>query len=313
MIKVSVVIPTHNSGVYINSAIQSVLSQVGDFEIIVVDDASTDNTEEIVKSFRGAPIQYYRLESRHGGPSKPRNIGVRSASGEYIAFLDSDDLMLPQRLALSSRYLDETPEIGLVFSDGLKFDDVTGVDLGSFLYNYSIFWNLPKISMGDGRQVISAIDAFSALFYTNYIMPSGVTVRKNIIINSGYFDESLTNGDDRDMWFRISRSNSIGYLTDPLFRYRVRSGSISMRGPILAENRIKVFRKQLKFRLDSNLEHQALRMISLNLAGVGYFYRSKGEMEKACLLFRQAITECFSWFALRGYILSLLHIKPRRQ
>lgn len=95
---VSVVIPTYNRAHLVGRAIQSVLNQTyQDFEIIVVDDGSTDNTEEVVKSFNDPRIRYIRHDQNRGG-SAARNTGIKMARGEYIAFQDSDDEWLPEKL-----------------------------------------------------------------------------------------------------------------------------------------------------------------------------------------------------------------------
>jgi glycosyltransferase involved in cell wall biosynthesis len=97
-IAVSVVIPTYNRASLLGRAIKSVLEQTyQDFEIIVVDDASTDNTEEVVRNLRDRRIRYLRHEKNRGG-SAARNTGIRAAWGQYIAFQDSDDEWLPEKL-----------------------------------------------------------------------------------------------------------------------------------------------------------------------------------------------------------------------
>src|SRR6059058_153404 len=112
---VSVVIPTFNSADYLAQAIQSVLAQTyQDFEIIVVDDASTDTTEEAVRPY-AKRICYVRQEP--GGPSMARNRGILQARGELIAFLDADDLWRPTKLARQVEYLKCHPEACLVYTD----------------------------------------------------------------------------------------------------------------------------------------------------------------------------------------------------
>src|SRR5436309_855641 len=112
---VSVVIPTFNSADYLVQAIQSVLAQTyQDFEILVVDDASTDHTEEAIQPFADRVI-YLRQE--RGGPSVARNRGILQAKGELIAFLDADDLWRPNKLARQVEYLNQHPEACLVYTD----------------------------------------------------------------------------------------------------------------------------------------------------------------------------------------------------
>jgi len=114
---VSVIIPTYNRADLVPLAIQSVLDQTcQDFEIIVVDDASKDNTEEIVKNFKDDRIHYIR-NSNNRGAAFSRNHGVEHAKGEYISFLDSDDYYLPNKLAIQKNVFKDHPDIGLVYSN----------------------------------------------------------------------------------------------------------------------------------------------------------------------------------------------------
>ena len=107
--KVSVIIPTYNRAHLVGRAIRSVLNQTyQDFEIIVVDDGSTDNTEEVVKSFNDPRIRYIRHEKNRGG-SAACNTGIRAARGEYIAFQDSDDEWLPEKLEKQMQVFENTP------------------------------------------------------------------------------------------------------------------------------------------------------------------------------------------------------------
>ena len=115
MQKVSIVIPTHNRAHLIRRAIGSVLNQIyQDFEIIIVDDASTDNTREVVESLNDQRIRYIRHENKRGAAAA-RNTGITSASGKYIAFQDSDDKWLPEKLGRQVEILESSPsEVGVV-------------------------------------------------------------------------------------------------------------------------------------------------------------------------------------------------------
>src|SRR5437868_2002167 len=100
---VSVVIPTYNSASFLSQSIESVLQQTYDnFEVIVIDDGSTDNTEAVLSDYKDA-IHY--IKKNNGGPSGARNLGIAEAKGEFIAFQDSDDLWLPEKLQLQMEYL----------------------------------------------------------------------------------------------------------------------------------------------------------------------------------------------------------------
>ena len=117
---VSVIMPTYNNARFIEEAIQSVINQTyPHWELIVIDDVSTDDTQAIVKRFEDNRIRYLSLDTRQGHPSKVRNIGLKMAKGNYIGFLDSDDVFYPQALDLLCQALDRHPE--WVLHRGMKW------------------------------------------------------------------------------------------------------------------------------------------------------------------------------------------------
>src|SRR5450755_820624 len=122
--RVSVIVPAYNAAVYLPHAIDSVLAQTFvDWEIVVVDDGSTDHTQSVVESYRPAladKLQYIH-QSNHGLPAA-RNTGIKAARGEFIALLDADDVWLPQRLERGVQVLDSDPEIGLVHARVARID-----------------------------------------------------------------------------------------------------------------------------------------------------------------------------------------------
>ncbi|MCS7351792.1 MAG: glycosyltransferase family A protein, partial [Anaerolineae bacterium] len=120
--KVSVIIPCYNQGMFLAEAIQSIIDQdYSDKEIIVVDDGSTDNTRDVVLRFKDK-IMYIRQDNK--GVARARNIGIQASSGDYIAFLDADDVALPGRLKLEAEILDQFPEVGLVASDAYLINEM---------------------------------------------------------------------------------------------------------------------------------------------------------------------------------------------
>lgn len=197
---VSVIIPTYNREHLIGRAIQSVLNQTyQDFEIIVVDDASTDNTQEVVKSFNDLRIRYIRHEKNRGG-SAARNTGIRAARGEYIAFLDSDDEWLPEKLAEQIRVFHQDPECGVVYTDILVvYPD--GCELQR---------RAPKIKGS----------MFHKLLEANVVgTTSSVLVRRDCFDKVGLFNEELASCQDWDMWIRLARLFVFRKVNIPLVKY----------------------------------------------------------------------------------------------
>ena len=118
---VSVIIPTYNNAAYLVESVESVLNQsYRNIELIVVDDGSTDNTQAVLAGF-GDRLRYVR--KANGGPSSARNLGIQMARGQLIAFQDADDLWLPEKLALQVAYFHLHPEVGVVFTGSLRFNE----------------------------------------------------------------------------------------------------------------------------------------------------------------------------------------------
>jgi len=308
MPKVSVIVSTFNSGSYVKETLLSILAQnYRDFEVVVVDDASTDNTAEVVTGLNSDKINYIRLPENHGGPSKARNVGINNARGEYIAIFDSDDLMLPGRIESVVAMMDELPEVGMVCTNAIKFNTK-----GDYAYNhintrdYGRFVSLKTRCVNDNFYIIDKKHAYECLFYENFVQTSSVTIRKKVFDAIGYFDESLTNADDLDMWFRIACCYDLGYLEEICVRYRIREGSITTRAAKLGDNRIKVIRKRLEMPLDKNTRHQAHTLISGFYAEMGYSLRCANQMQLARKNYMLSLKEKPNWTVFVQWLIALM-------
>ena len=212
---VSVIIPTYNRAHLIGRAIQSVLNQTyQDFEIIIIDDGSTDNTEDIVKEFqkKDKRIKYIRHEKNRGG-SAARNTGIKAAKGEYIAFLDSDDEWLPIKLGRQISEFTNKSKIALVYTGRIIIEE------------------------GDRREqskryVISCRfgSVYKQLLEGDFIGTcSSVMVRADIFKQVEGFDEKLPSRQDWDLWLRIAKDHSISCVPLYLIIYYIGFNQISAR------------------------------------------------------------------------------------
>lgn len=209
---VSVVIPVYNNGPYIAAAMRSVVDQTRPpTEIIVVDDGSTDNTVAALEPYRDR-IRYVYQQNR-GEPSA-RNRGILESTSTYIAFLDGDDLWLPNKLELQMEYLRERPKCTLVYSDMSTFDEQGIIDA-------SVKERL-RMTFPSGR-------IFQALFKRALFGSGTVVLRKDCVDKVGYFDEDLLVGSDYEMWLRIARHFDVGFVDQPLLMYR-HHATMSTRG-----------------------------------------------------------------------------------
>ncbi|MBI4317895.1 MAG: glycosyltransferase [Chloroflexi bacterium] len=202
---VSVIIPVYNCERFIAEAVDSVLAQsFRDFELIVVDDGSTDRTAEVVKSYGPRLTYIYQTNQER---SAARNAGIRRASGQYLAFLDADDIWLPQKLERQIEVFDRAPEIGLVHS-----------------WAYFIDGSSQRLTFGT-RNLAGSPEAgnraFESLLFGNFIASPTPVIRAQCVRELGPFDESLVHVEDWDMWLRISARYPIAFVPEPLAGYRI--------------------------------------------------------------------------------------------
>lgn len=204
MVTVSVIIPTYNRADLISDAIDSVLNQTySDYEIIVVDDASTDNTAEVVNRY-GDRV-HYEVHA-HSGASGTRNHGLRAAHGRYIAFLDSDDLFFSTKLEKQIALFEQHPELGMVYSS----------------YTSA---NLEKKPLDEHPAGVYK-NGYQELLTGCTIATPTVMVRRDVIDQIGMFDEELLIADDIDLWSRIFRYYPIEPIHESLALVRLHEGSM---------------------------------------------------------------------------------------
>lgn len=204
MTKVSVITPVYNQDKFIQDAVDSVLNQTyKDFEIIVINDGSTDKTEEILREY-GDKIRWKSQENQ--GHAVARNSGISVAKGEYFAFLDADDMCMPDRLELQVDYLDKHPAVGLVYTDYYQIDEE-----------------------GEITKLISWSGNGALLIQQNYVPGSSCMCRSECLDTVGVFDADTLGSCDWDMWIRISERYPMHRIPKPLFKYRIHSKNTSLR------------------------------------------------------------------------------------
>lgn len=221
--KVSIIIPVYNGEKYITHAIESVLAQTyKNFEIIIVNDGSTDSSFEKIKPYLTLPNIKY-IEQENKGVAAARNTGIKNSTGELIGFLDQDDLWLPYKLQVQVDYLINNPDVGLVHSsrEYIYENEVKGPPASS--------WPTNVAGM-----------CFKDLFIRNQISVLTVLLRKECLNRVGLFDESISFADDYELWLRISRSYHIGYIDRivSFYRYHEQNTSHNWVGMLRAELKV---------------------------------------------------------------------------
>ena len=201
MKKVSVVIPAYNAADLTVKTVESVLEQTyANIEVIVVDDGSTDNTGERLQPYAGR-IKYIYKEN--GGACSARNLGIRMAEGDYIGFLDCDDIYLPGKIERSVDYLERRPDFGFVHTP-VRFIDEEDVPLRVY-------------ALPEGRRTGRIA---KRLLSRNFICNSTILARRSCFGEAGFFDEKLFTHADWDMWLRLAERYKVGYINSPLTLYR---------------------------------------------------------------------------------------------
>lgn len=208
--KISVVIPCYNQAHYLGEAVRSVLCQTyQDFEIIVVDDGSTDETFQVAASF-GERVRCVRQENR--GLAGARNTGILNARGEFIGLLDADDMWLPSYLSTMLMTFDIYPTIGAAYC-GWQYIDSTGK-------------LLPRTNI----RVVLPEKAYQAMVFMDFLIPSGVFVRRECFDRIGLFDENFRTAqgcEDWDMWIRVLTKYSMVGAPQVLVKYRAHNCNMS--------------------------------------------------------------------------------------
>lgn len=208
---VSIVIPAFNPGNLILETINSVLNQTyQNFEIIIVDDGSTDNTKEIIKSYNDKRIKYF-FQDNCGIPAKVRNRGAALSSGEYIAFLDHDDIWMDNKLAKQIEIVSNDAEIAMVSTNGYYlFDNEKSSEIMISGFKSSYF-------------------SERNLFPGNSVFQSSVIINKKAFETLGGFNESteLKAIEDYDLWLRLFKKFKCYFISEPLAYYRIHGNATS--------------------------------------------------------------------------------------
>ncbi len=207
-VMISIIIPAYNSAKYLPETIDSILAQgMRDYEIIIIDDGSTDNTREVIDKFN-AKIKY--IYQKQKGAAAARNRGIRNSRGDYIAFLDADDIWLPQKIRLQMQYFNNNPEISIIYTDAQVFDE------------RGLIWHSANRHM---RMYSGKI--YYKLFLENFIHTSSVILKRACLERVGLFDESLGPCEDYEFWLRLARDYEFAFINKPLVKYRLSSNSFS--------------------------------------------------------------------------------------
>jgi glycosyltransferase involved in cell wall biosynthesis len=258
---VSVIIPTYNRAGMLKEAIDSVLAQdYSDFELIVVDDGSTDGTPQILNCHAG---KIKHICQRNQGVSAARNRGIAAASGGFIAFLDSDDLWLPGKLTIQTEFLRSTPDALICQTEEIWIRNGVRVNPRKRHRKYS--------GMIFERSLALCL-----------VSPSAVMVRRSLFDKFGLFDESLPACEDYDMWLRVSCRCPVYLINTPFIIKRGGHADQLSRQPALDKFRIRAIKKILDSQMLSADQYNAgVNMLKQKCALYAAGCRKRGRTEEA--------------------------------
>lgn len=264
--KVSVVISTYNQPGYLCEAIDSVLAQTyTDYEIIVVDDGSTEETREAVKKY-GDKIRYFYQGNQ--GATRAEDFGIRQARGEYIASLDHDDLWMPDLLEKQVELLERDPGLAFVCAAVYTMDARGGIT-GTY---------------ESGRYCECV---FASLLEDNFVQHSTVVLRKKYYFDAGGFDADFTVNHDHDLWLRLAKKHRFAYRPLLLAKYRLHDRNITKRLDTWLRDSLKIFQKA------EIMEGVALIMkrkcVARTYYKFGGFYGANHEFFKAGVCYLKAV------------------------
>ncbi|HEY5640729.1 MAG TPA: glycosyltransferase [Dehalococcoidia bacterium] len=248
--KVSVIIPTYNRAHLIRETLKSVLAQTfRDYEIVVVDDGSTDDTGSVVAKV--TPEARYIYQENTGIP-EVLNVCIREARGEYVQHLGSDDLLVDDTLARSAALLDAHPNVAMVHGAAWLIDQ-TGK-------RQSIM--RPEFATGD--YIRSGREEIRDLLLSNHVVAPTVMARRQVMMGAGLYDARFGLYEDWNLWTRIAKQHDVAYSHDPLVSYRVHSGPS---GSIFHTASARDIDRYRRMHLDEVLEDPSLRDIYAGVRG----------------------------------------------
>ncbi|MDD5589698.1 MAG: glycosyltransferase family 2 protein [Candidatus Portnoybacteria bacterium] len=261
MPRVSIIIPTRDRPSLLKRAINSVLAQTfQDFEVIVVDDCPVQNSDYVVRLFNDPRIKYIR-HSQHSGGAVARNTGIKSAVGDFIAFLDDDDEWLPTKLQKQVKALDSSgPAVGLVFC-GIGLFDASGRLLKT------------KIHRDEG-----IVRPFGELLQKCFIWTSSVMMRRELKEKGGYFDVDFKKNQEWDLELRMARLTDFYSIKEMLVKINVLGDGEHMGGKKNLDNIISGFETLIRKHYSEYLKQK--RSLALRYFQLADLYFEKGDFKK---------------------------------
>ena len=289
--------------------------------MIVVDDGSPDGTEDVVKCYQGGLKYIYQ---DNGGVSKARNTGIMNARGDYLAFLDADDVWDRNKLEIQVRCFQLYPEVNLIFGNFRCTKNQSILENRRYEDSFNIFkeYNLKLESMFESSSLFNhdeiLIEFFWGklywyLFLGNFILPSSVILRKESLNKVGMFDEKYRVAEETEFFLRYSRDNTLGFISNPLVSYEVpQSGNLSGK-----KNMEALMKNAIRIQIDSLLENHIWYEnekkhfqygLSVTYRRLAYYYLSELQIFDSRKYAIYSINA--AWYNFRSYLVLFLSYMP---
>lgn len=308
---VSVIIPAYNAGKEIIDALDSVYAQTyRPIEVIVIDDGSTDRTPEIIHNYKvpvfktggdDDPIYIYQVNS---GPSRARNAGINAAKGEYIAFLDADDLWAADKLEKQMQLFSREQGLDVVFCN-VETTKIKNSKVDSF-----IMFERNKLNKDFFGHDHFVLDPFEKLLKTNFMLTPAVIAKRSCFKEGLFFNEKRRHAEDWELWLKMSLHFKFGYINDVCVYVKDDGDGLCAETEEMIKSGIDVIEKFLL----ENMSQIALRISKEDLSKslkeiykwAGYSLMVKGNSNQARVFFRKSMREAFDIKTLAYFLRSFI-------
>lgn len=305
-LRVSVVIAVDETGTQLEAAVRSALAvDVRELEVLVVDNSPDDRSTAALRDVVDERVVRVRLRPGRG-PLRPRNVGIARARAPYVALLDPDNLLKPDRLSDALRALDNHTEAGFAFSDFAVVEERGNTVRPSGIGTSVDFGTVASEPLGDGWRLIRQPDLARGLLHGNPVGMSGVVLRRRLFTEIGPFDESAACWADLDLWFRLGHYCAALYSSEVSHTRRDKPQSDAVRPRAATEECIAVLRREKSRWSERAARRQLDRLIAEHLASVANEEGRHRRRLRSTAMYAYAFATCPDRRWLSGMVHSLL-------
>lgn len=304
--KVSIIIPSFNSAIFLPDALDSISCQTfNDFEVVVVDDGSSDNTRDVLHPYFNNQFNIKYIYQENKGLPAARNTGIVNSCGLYISLLDADDIFLPTHLEELVSFLDEEKQLGFVFADSYLFH--CNKVYSTTRFEKSRIYEI-ECEIGFNNRKIFNRSIARELIWGSFIPNCTALIRRCVFDDIGLYDENFLNCEDREFWLRADAKYRSGYIDHPLAKVRLHDNNItnkknSIKMLSFGEKVVKNYSKLNKDLLGpSDIKNIDAYLSKVNF-DLGWAYMKIGNKRLAEKYYKESLTYLLNYKAYKELIL----------